>query len=476
MSVTQVELKSEEQEFDKEKILNLSQAEYDKIVREVMSGDIKSDLAKQLQSKLKDFSSTRQSYDLEKYKFHKRWEEAYSDTQLDDLLLHAVDVGANDVFFTTGSPVRAKLNGAIYTLTGAQELLTTPMMQSIANKICTNVYHNRFTQSHAYNTRYLISRPQPDGTKINKSFRVNNHQISTSTNGGMEITMRVINDYPFVDPTIPREIKDVFRNRNGIILIVGATGTGKSSFLASLIMDKIQDPTCSIRILTLEAPIEFDFSKIVQRQTFVVQSEVPRDILTFALGVEETLRRAPDDLLIGEMRDYETISAGILAAQTGMLVYSTMHVNRVADTIPRIMSTTKDSSAVIKMLDLMRMVCSQDLLKKATGGRIPVREYLIFTKQLMEEIEQELHDPDKIAHVIDKMVFDKGVHFQVHARFLHRNRQITTEEFHRFMKSRNFSIKDDNLAILDKRIKEFQSVGHEMFIFTDENPIEEVTI
>lgn len=422
----------------------------------------------------------REGYDVKQYLWPHRWSETYSDEQLDDLLLYAAQCGANDIILATGNPIRAKINSRLYTLT--ESILTDSMMAEIAKRICTAVYLSSFTKSLAYNTRYSIKRPITEnrqaGDRIameQKSFRVNNHQIfaGSSSGGasGMEITLRVINDKPFEDKTIPREIKDVFRNRNGIILIVGATGTGKSSFMASLMVDKINDPLCNHRILTLEAPIEFDFANIPQTQTVVTQSEVPRNIDTFERGIEETLRRAPDDLLIGEMRDHETISAGLLAAQTGMLVYSTMHVNRVADTIPRIISTTKDNSIVYKLLDIMRLVVSQDLLHKIGGGRIAVREYLIFDKDLMKIIEMELKNPDTIAQVIDQLVFKYGIHFQVHARFLWRNRQIADAEFIRFMKSRNFSLTPTNLALLDARVDELSSSGHEMFTYTCEDPI-----
>lgn len=424
-----------------------------------------SEAALEVQQKISKYRKKRLGYDPLAYKFPERFDNP---NKVDDLLLHAVSIKANDIFFKTDNPVRAKKDGAIFLLTKENELLNSTMIYPIAQKICTPTYQNLFTKSYAYNVSYQITRDNGDGTLLEKSFRVNNHRVS---NDGMDITMRVINDYPSIDPTIPDEIRDVFRLRNGIILIVGGTGTGKSTLLSSCILDLIEDKSCSYRILTLEAPIEFNYKKIPQIQTFVTQSEVPKDILTFEMGIEETLRRAPDHLLIGEMRDYETIAAGILAAKTNTLVYSTMHVNRVADTIPRIMATTKDTSMILQLLDLMRLICSQDLIEKIGGGRIAVREYLIFDYEIMEIIRDTLNNPDNITAVIDQLVYQHGVLFPVHARFLYRNRQITEETFHKFLKSRNVKITIENMARFDKRVTELNESGNRMFQFTTDDPI-----
>ena len=462
----------ERNEALKAKFAPIRQDEYEatKNMAEERFDDL-SDNYKELYSQISDVNKSRKSYDMLKYKFPKNWSSDINKERIDDLLIHAAQNKVNDVIIKTGSPIRAKIDGKIYFLTNDNIYLSNQELTIFADCICGKTYYSSFGQSKAYDTSYTIKRETVDADGNHKilyyAFRVNAHR----TAGGMEITMRLINDYPFRDPTIPKVIREIFRSRNGIILIVGATGTGKSSFLASNILDKIEDPSISCRILTLESPIEFNFDRVIQWQTFVTQAEVPRDIVTFEKGIEATLRRAPDDLLVGEMRDYETISAGLLAATTGMLVYSTMHVNRVADTISRILETTRDPATTSRVISMLRMICSQDLLQKIGGGRIAVREYLIFDKKISDFLSEKIHESEKLNLILDELTYNQGVHFQVHARFLYLNKQISHETFIGFMKSRLFDTSEENLKKLDKRIIELQQENNEMFIYTTDNPV-----
>ena len=156
--------------------------------------------------------------------------------------------------------------------------------------------------------------------------------------------------------------------------------SGKSTFLASVFRYLLEnDPK---HILTYEAPIEFVYDEIKEKKGVIAQSEIPTNLPSFARAVRNSLRRAPDVILIGESRDPETISGCITASQTGHAVYTTTHVNSVAASISRLVGefpSEERSSMALKVLDAVRTIVHQRLIKKHDGsGRVAVREYMIF--------------------------------------------------------------------------------------------------
>ncbi|MDP6693221.1 MAG: PilT/PilU family type 4a pilus ATPase [Phycisphaerales bacterium] len=204
-------------------------------------------------------------------------------------------------------------------------------------------------------------------------YRVNVHYQS----GSLAIAMRTVKSKipPFDTLNLPSAIESLVDLPRGLVLVTGDTGSGKSTTLASL-LDRINS-TKSRHIITLEDPIEYTFDS---DQCLVEQRELGRDMPSFASGLKHALRQDPDIILVGEMRDLETTSLAISAAETGHLVLSTLHTVNAAQTVERIvdMYPANQQSQIRSMLaNTLRAVISQTLLPKIGGGMIPAAEVLL---------------------------------------------------------------------------------------------------
>jgi twitching motility protein PilT len=203
------------------------------------------------------------------------------------------------------------------------------------------------------------------------------------------IVMRVIPSRipTFSDLALPDHLNEIVPLRNGIVLVTGPTGSGKSSTLAAIV-DRMND-TRAIHILTIEDPIEFLHQ---HKRATIHQRELHSDIPTFGLGLRAALRQAPKVILVGEMRDRETIETALEAAETGHLVLSTLHTIDAAKTVERIVGTFPlgDQQTIrTRLAKALQYILSQRLLPKADGsGRVAIIEILKATLRTREYIEQ----------------------------------------------------------------------------------------
>ncbi len=186
------------------------------------------------------------------------------------------------------------------------------------------------------------------------------------------------------DLQLPRQFGKVAEEKNGLILVTGATGSGKSTTLAAL-LDKINDEN-SIHIITLEDPVEFVHPH--KKATFN-QRELGSDFDVFSSGLRAALRQAPKVILVGEMRDRETVEIGMSAAETGHLVMSTLHTVDAGQTINRIIgmfSKEEEQQTRIRLADTVRWIICQRLLPKVGGGRIALLEILSTNLRIKDAI------------------------------------------------------------------------------------------
>jgi twitching motility protein PilU len=196
---------------------------------------------------------------------------------------------------------------------------------------------------------------------------------------------------PFMIPTLdslgmPAMLSQLVTEKRGLILMVGATGTGKSTTLASMIEWRNQQ--MSGHILTIEDPIEFLFSN---KKSIVNQREVGRDTQSLQVALKNALRQAPDCILIGEIRDRETMSSALSYALSGHLVLSTLHANNSYHALGRILSFYSPEARPTLLSDLgagLRAIVSQRLLRANAGGRVPAVEVLLNTKLVAELVEK----------------------------------------------------------------------------------------
>ena len=218
--------------------------------------------------------------------------------------------------------------------------------------------------------------------------------------GAMALAIRLIPEepIPFNDLNLPDPIRKMANAHRGLVLVCGITGSGKSTTLASLV-DYINE-TRHAHIITVEDPVEFVYK---DKKSIISQRQVGRDTFSFANALRGALREDPDVILVGEMRDMETIRAGLSAAETGHLVFSTLHTMTAVDTVNRVISYFPQAERELIRQELaysLRGVVCQRLLKKKGGGRIPCTEMLIGGKPIVRDaiIEGEI---EKLHNIIE---------------------------------------------------------------------------
>lgn len=247
--------------------------------------------------------------------------------------------------------------------------------------------------------------------------------------GKLGIILRIINSQiPTIDElNLPEALKEVSLANKGLILITGATGSGKSSTLASMINHINENK--AVHILTLEDPIEYIHKNIKAK---ITQREIGEDTNDFDIALRSALRQDPDIILIGEMRDSHTISTAIKAAETGHLVFGTVHTTDALTTIGRLISmfSPEEQEGVrARIADNLHATISQRLLKTVDGEtRIPAQEILITTPGVKEAIA----DPEKIHEIYTYMRKGKNgglmQTFEQHLIKLYKEGKVTLNE------------------------------------------------
>jgi twitching motility protein PilU len=293
---------------------------------------------------------------------------------IDDLLRHMADAGASDLYLKVASPPMVRVSGK--TEPSCPAALTAEQTAQLAEQILTPRDREILERDRQADLSYLV-----DGVG---RFRANvYHQRGTI---GM-VFRRIVSDIPNVDALgLPPVLKQVILERRGLILVTGATGSGKSTTLAAMIDYRNAETTG--HILTLEDPIEFVHR---DRGCIVSQREVGLDVPDFHAGLKAGLRQAPDVLLIGEMRDEVTASAALQFAETGHLVLATLHSTNASQTIERLLQffPIERHHEICSLLALnLRGVISQRLVRKINGGRAAAIEILLGTPRIRELLKK----------------------------------------------------------------------------------------
>ncbi len=296
---------------------------------------------------------------------------------LNQLLTAGVKHGASDIHFFVGAPPCYRMKGTLIPIKG--KLLDPLDTQKVAEIILRNDNRMHIEEVMEYDTSYSI--PQLSRFRVN-IFR---------QRGSFGVVLRIISpDIPTIDSlNLPDTIRKIAFEERGLVLVTGVTGSGKSSTLAALI-NEINLKRSGKHILTIEDPIEYLHS---HQKCFVTQREVERDTETFAAALRAALRQDPDIILVGEMRDYETIDTAIKAAETGHLVFSTAHTTDAAKTIGRLISvfpSQAQQAARYRLADALQATISQRLIQRCDGsGRVPAVEIMIVTPRVREYIVDE---------------------------------------------------------------------------------------
>jgi twitching motility protein PilT len=292
--------------------------------------------------------------------------------ELNDILRVAVKGNASDIHLKAGLPPLFRVDGALVPLKNAERLDHEQLAQ-VAKSIMTAGQRAHFEEHHEVDLAYSIAGLG--------RFRVN----AFMQRGTIGVVFRVI---PFGVKTIeqldlPKVIEGLAMEPRGLILVTGTTGSGKSTTLAAMIDHINTNRTC--HIITIEDPIEF---LIRDKRSVVNQREIGVDTNTFSSALRASLRQDPDVILVGEMRDFETIETALTAAETGHMVMSTLHTIDAAETITRIVSVFpphQQPQVRLQLASIIKGVVSQRLVPRADGkGRVPAVEVMVATGRIRE--------------------------------------------------------------------------------------------
>ncbi|MGE4350873.1 MAG: type IV pilus twitching motility protein PilT [Bdellovibrionales bacterium] len=304
---------------------------------------------------------------------------------VDDLLLWCAKRGATDISIQTDRPVIIEVDGILYPVT------RRAMDSADLTNVLMKLYGPDALAKLASGTDLDLSYEVRPERTVRFRFRTNITAILSRGRDSVQITLRSLPSLPPTMAEIGIE-EAIIRNwapRQGLILVTGPTGSGKTTLLASGCRMLIEREQGCGKLLTYEAPIEYVYDTITGPRSLVAQSEIPRHLPNFAAGVRNALRRKPNIILVGEARDRATMSAAIEAGQTGHLVFSTVHTIGVAATIRRIVSVFEPSERTERayaLMETLRMIVTQALVPKVGGGRVGLREYLVFDDNLREQL------------------------------------------------------------------------------------------
>jgi defect-in-organelle-trafficking protein DotB len=305
------------------------------------------------------------------------------DTEVERLMVWCADVKASDITIQTNQPIWIEVFGRLHKAT--RRFLTAAEVADILNRI----YGANGAAQIASGKDIDISYELRPDRKTRYRYRINATGILSDGSDGIQITARTMpEDPPLIENLgVEKEIVDNVAPRQGLVLVTGPTGSGKTTLLASIIRHLAEQPEGHRKILTYEAPIEFVYDNIKAPTTVISQTEIPRHLPSFAAGVRNALRRKPMVILVGESRDPETMSASAEASLTGHLVYSTVHANGVAETVRRMVSIFPGEERQARAIDLMeslRLVVTQTLLRTMDGKRVACREFLVFDEEVRD--------------------------------------------------------------------------------------------
>lgn len=300
---------------------------------------------------------------------------------IDDLLKIAIEKKASDLHLVANMPPILRIDGELNEIKG-QPVLTAEDTKKLVFSIINERQQEKFTAEREMDFSHEI--------KGLSRFRVNIHWERDNVG----LVARIISSkIPTMEEVMmPEVIYELCRLKQGMILLTGPTGCGKSTSLAAMIDLINSERRC--HIITLEDPIEFLF---ISKKSVVKQRQLGTDFLSFAQALKRVVRQDPNVVMVGEMRDLETIAAAITLAETGHLVLATLHTYNASQTIDRIIDVFPPHQQTQVRLQLslfLKGIVSQQLLPKIRGGRIAAREILINTPAIANLIRE-----NKVAQI-----------------------------------------------------------------------------
>ncbi len=319
---------------------------------------------------------------------------------------------ASDIFVTAGAPIHIKIQGT--TIPINQQVMDPATIQRMAYEMMSADQIKRFEDTKEMNLSF--------GVRDVGNFRVNVFW----QRGSIGIVVRFIQG---VIPSLgtlglPAILSEIIMEKRGLVLVVGATGSGKSTTMAAMLDYRNTNRTG--HILTIEDPIEYLFR---HKKSVVNQREIGMDTLSWGDALKNAMRQAPDCILIGEIRDRETMQSALAYAQTGHLCLATLHANNSYHAMNRIINFFPLESRPLLFLDLsvsLKCIVSQRLVKKPDGRRIPAVEILLNTRHAGELIERG--EINQIKEAMEQSLAPGSQTFEQDLFRLYKENAITLEE------------------------------------------------
>ncbi|MBI5435985.1 MAG: PilT/PilU family type 4a pilus ATPase [Nitrosomonadales bacterium] len=328
------------------------------------------------------------------------------------LLQLAADKLASDLFFSAGAPINIKIDGVAMPVNA--QALDAATIKRIAYEMMTPERIDSFEAHMEMNFSYRV--PEIGNFRVN-IFR---------QRGDIAIVIRYVRGkiLNIEELNLPLVLKELIMEKRGLVLMVGATGSGKSSTLASMIEQR--NMTTTGHILTIEDPIEYIFQ---HKKSVVNQREIGTDTVSYSHALESAMREAPDVLMIGEIRDRETLRHALIFAQTGHLCLSTLHANNSYHALNRIVNFFPYDARQSVLSDLsmcLRAVISQRLIRNTKGKQVPAVEILLNTSLIADLIKND--EIEKIRDAIGQSVSPGSQTFEQALYKLFKSGLITKEE------------------------------------------------
>jgi len=319
---------------------------------------------------------------------------------------------ASDIFVTAGAPIHIKIQGQ--TMPINQQIMEPPMIKRMIFEMLQPEQIECIEREKELNLSF--------GRRDLGNFRVN---VFWQRNSIAIVVRFIQGDIPSIETLgLPSTLSDVVMEKRGLVLVVGATGSGKSTTLASMIDHRNRHR--SGHILTVEDPIEYLFK---HRKSIVNQREVGIDTHSWHDALRNAMRQAPDCILIGEIRDRETMQAALAYSQTGHLCLSTLHANNAYHALNRIVNFFPLENRSLLYLDLavaLKCIVSQRLVRKPDGKRAPTVEILMNTRHISELIEHG--DLNQVKEAMEQSLAPGSQTFEQDLFRLYHEKVISLEE------------------------------------------------
>ena len=319
---------------------------------------------------------------------------------------------ASDIFISAGTPIHIKIQGV--TMPINQQITTPGHIDKIAEELLNEEQREIFKREWEMNLSV--------GVPNMGNFRIN----LCRQRGTTAIVIRfILSNIPTLDQLgVPPVLNELIMKKQGLILIVGSTGSGKSTTIAAMLDHRNTNATG--HILTVEDPVEYLFK---HKKSIVNQREIGLDTKDWASALKNAMRQAPDCILIGEIRDRDTMQAAIAYAQTGHLCVATLHANNSYHALNRIINFFEPENRPALFLDLavaLRAIASQRLVKRPDGVRVPACEIMINTRHIADLIEKG--EVQEIKEAMEQSLVPGSQTFEQDLLRLVKNNIITLDE------------------------------------------------